>query len=107
MRTPTETSEADKALARHALERVCAHPGPKAAEGAYSHDLLDTSTDAIQGTLGCGAITALCQLVFWDGAKHPVEEPATHSRKAVLVSGSKMRRISSNWTCSFAPRLKQ
>jgi predicted ester cyclase len=66
--TATEPRADDKALARHALERVCSTADPGRAEGVYSRDFLDhVNTRDYRGHDGIRESLALYQLLFRDG----------------------------------------
>ena len=66
--TATETRGADKALARHALERVCSTADPSRAAGVYSRDFLDhVNARDYRGHDGIRESLALYQLLFRDG----------------------------------------
>jgi hypothetical protein len=58
----------DRALARHALERVCSNADPAAAAGVYGRDFLDhVNARDYRGHEGIAKSLALYQLVFRDG----------------------------------------
>ncbi len=66
--TATETRGDDKALARHALERVCSTADPGRAAGVYSRDFLDhVNARDYRGHDGIRESLALYQLLFRDG----------------------------------------
>jgi hypothetical protein len=66
--TPTSVADDDKALARHALERVCSRPDAAAAVGVYSRDFLDhVNARDYRGHDGIRKSLALYQLLFRDG----------------------------------------
>jgi predicted ester cyclase len=66
--TATEPRGDNKALARHALERVCSTADPGRAEGVYSRDFLDhVNTRDYRGHDGIRESLALYQLLFRDG----------------------------------------
>jgi predicted ester cyclase len=57
-----------RALARHALERVCSNADPAAAVGVYSRDFLDhVNARDYRGHDGIRRSLALYQLLFADG----------------------------------------
>jgi hypothetical protein len=57
-----------KALAQHALERVCSNADPSAAVGVYSADFLDhVNARDYRGHKGIAQSLALYQLLFADG----------------------------------------
>jgi hypothetical protein len=57
-----------KALARHALERVCSGADPSAAEGVYSGSFLDhVNARDYRGHEGIAKTLGLYQLLFRDG----------------------------------------
>ena len=65
-RTGSRTDE--RAVARHALERVCSNADPAAAAGVYSRDFLDhVNGRDYRGHEGIRASLSLYQLVFRDG----------------------------------------
>jgi predicted ester cyclase len=58
----------EKALARHALERVCSNADPAAAAGVYSRDFLDhVNARDYRGHDGIKESLGLYQLLFSDG----------------------------------------
>jgi predicted ester cyclase len=66
--TATEVDGEDRALARHALERVCSTADPGRAEGVYSRDFLDhVNARDYRGHEGIRESLALYQLLFRDG----------------------------------------
>jgi ketosteroid isomerase-like protein len=66
--TATELRGDERALARHALERVCSNADPAAAAGVYSRDFLDhVNTRDYRGHAGVKESLALYQLLFRDG----------------------------------------
>jgi len=66
--TSTELGNDEKALAAHALERVCSNADPVAAVGVYSHDFLDhVNARDYRGHEGIKQSLGLYQLLFRDG----------------------------------------
>jgi predicted ester cyclase len=62
------SASANKALARHALERVCSSADPSAAAGVYGRDFLDhVNTRDYRGHAGIAESLARYQLLFADG----------------------------------------
>jgi predicted ester cyclase len=66
--TLTSLSDDEKALTRHALERVCSRSDPAAAVGVYSRDFVDhVNARDYHGHEGIAQSLALYQLLFRDG----------------------------------------
>ncbi len=67
-RTETGHQAEEKALTRHALERVCSGADPTAAVGVYSRDFLDhVNARDYRGHDGIRRSLGLYQLLFRDG----------------------------------------
>ena len=64
----TDLAGDERALARHALERVCSRADPGSAVGVYSRDFLDhVNARDYRGHDGIAKSLALYQLLFRDG----------------------------------------
>jgi hypothetical protein len=83
--TRTDQGTDSRALARHALERVCSRADPAAAQGVYSRDFLDhVNARDYRGHEGIAESLALYQLVFRDGdLRIRVEDQVAERDRAV------------------------
>ena len=83
--TAVGTFADERALARHALEHVCARADPADAVGVYSRDFLDhVNARDYRGHEGIAESLALYQLVFRDGdLRITVEDQVAEGERVV------------------------
>ena len=100
--TATEIHGEDRALARHALERVCSTADPGRAVGVYSRDFLDhVNARDYRGHEGVRESLALYQLLFRDGdLSIHVEDQVAEGNRVVsrwVAEGHNRRRPLRLW----------
>ncbi|HEX8073437.1 MAG TPA: ester cyclase [Thermoleophilaceae bacterium] len=101
-KTHTGPGTDERALARHALERVCSNADPSAAAGVYSRDFVDhVNARDYRGHEGIAKSLALYQLVFRDGdLRIRVEDQVAEGDRVVsrwIAEGHNRRRPLRLW----------